>query len=428
MNDNKNSNKSTFSEEDERIMNERLLEHRQRRENEKRAAEAKKQRLNKAVKRITNIFKVALIVLVALSLLFIAARSFGNVTFSKAADYIRQSISNLRPGEGYPINMGTGSIEDMRSFGDCVSVLRNDGVLLLNSTAKEISSYQHSYSKPIMAISQGRMLIADRTTGRYFVADSGELLHESQLKSEIYCLAINQNGNYAFACAAENASSVLTVYNAKYEDTFSFKCANEYIIGLGFSPNGRYIAAIGLGAENAAVYSKLYVIDTANQIVIGEQSFTGETLSTVYFSENDTIIVLAPDKFYIVGNKSGSIEINDEISFGASNTIASFTPCENGSFALVFTKYGSIDSDVVVLFESNGKQKCAVETKTNIGSITCDGKYLCFVGSDNKLCSYNFSGKLVNETILENNAQKLCISGKYCYALCYGDIVRLNIK
>ncbi|MBR6619340.1 MAG: hypothetical protein IKK85_03255 [Clostridia bacterium] len=418
-----NKNKKTLSPEEERIMQERMLERRQQRAQQKKAAEEKKEKRQHKTAKLRSFAIAFLAVIVVLSLLFVAARSLGNVTFSKAADYISQSISNLKPGDGYPVELGTGTVQNIKSLGDCIAILRDDSVLLLNSTAKELNDYSHSYSKPVISVSSGRMLVTDRTTGRYFIADSSDILHEAELHTEVYCAQAGVKGNYAFSCADDDASSVLKVCNSKFETQFSFKCSKEYIIGISLSANGKYLAAIGIGSEKAAVYSKLYLIDINEQQVINEFDFKGETLSRVFYSGNNSVIAVSENAYYIV-EKNSELE---KIGFD-NNTISSFVTHENGNFALVLSKYGSIDSGLVAVFDSKGKENFTIQLNSGIDCIDYDGKNISFVDSSNILYSYNSNGKLIGKTQLDNSAQKLAVNGKYCYTLCYGDLLRMNVR
>lgn len=421
--DNNSKNNEQLSPEEERVMQERMLERRKQHAQQQKVAQQKKQNRRMKAARLRSFSVAFLAVVVVLSLLFVAARSLGNVTFSKAADYISQSISNLKPGDGYPVELGTGTVQDMRSLGDCIVLLRDDSVLLLNSTAKERANYNHSYSKPVLSVSSGRMLVTDRTTGRYFVADSSTLLHEAELQTEVYCAEIGAKGNYAFSCADENASSVLKVCNSSFETEFSFKCTKEYIIGISLSSNGKYVAAIGIGSDKAAIYSKLYLIDIEEQQVIKEFEFKGETLSRVFYSSKNSVIAVSENAYYVVKKNSELTKTGFD-----KNTVSAFVPHENGNFVLVLSKYGSIDSGLVAVFDSKGEEKFTIELKSNIDCIDYDGKNISFVDASNTLCSYNSNGTLIGKILLDNSAQELTVNGKYCYTLCYGDLLRMNVK
>ncbi len=421
--DNNSNNKKELSPEEERIMQERMLERRAQRAQQQKQAQQKKEKRQNNLAKLRVVVLVFLAVVVVLSLLFVAARSLGNVTFSKAADYISQSISNLKPGDGYPVELGSGTVRDMKSFGDSVALLCDDSVRVLNSTAKELADYQHSYSKPVFSVGAGRILATDRTTGRYFIADSSDKLHESVLQTEIYCATIGSKGNYAFSCADSDSSSIIKVFNSKFEAEFSFKCAKEYIIDISLSPNGKYIAAIGIGSENATIYSKLYIISIKEQKMINEFSFNGESLSRVFYSGNNSVVAISENAYYTVTENS---QLN-EVDFN-HNTVSAFKTDESGNFALVLSKYGSIDSGLISVFDSKGNEKFTVEVKSNIETIDFDGKNISFVDSGNVLYSYNSNGTLIGKTQLDNSAQRLAVNSKYCYALCYGDLLRTDIK
>ena len=413
--------------DEEEIMRQRMNERRQANAQRQRAAQAKKQKQRQIGKKAVLISKIALAVIVVLSLLFIAARSLGNITFSKAADYISQSFSNLKPGDGYPVQMGSGTVDNMTSLGGNLAVLRDDGLILLNSTAKEINSYQHSYSKPVLNCISNRFLLTDRTTGRFFIADSNEVLFESQLEKEVFCSTLGEKGNFAFSCAADDAASVLKVYSSSYDNEFTFKCSEEYIISASISQNGKYIAAVGIGSKNAAVYSTVYIIDIKDQKVLSQLPINAAKVNTIYFTENDIAVAVAESSYYIIeiAKDKAEIVLDNKVE---NHVIASFTPCENGCFSMVFTKFGSIDSDILVFFDSSGKEKFNIETKTNVDCVDVSDKYVCFTDSNNIVYSYNYSGKLIGKTQLDMNAQQLTVIGKYAYALCYGDLLRLDVK
>lgn len=417
-----NNNKRLTAEE-EQLMNERMNERRKQRAEQQKITQAKKQKRITKAQKVRSFAVAFLAVVVVLSLLFVAARSLGNVTFSKAVDYISQSISNIKPGEGYPVELGAGNVLDMMSFGDAVAVLKDDSVLVLNSTAKELADYSHSYSKPVFSVNSGRILVTDRTTGRYFIADSSDILHESQLQSEVYCAVMGANGNYAFSCADSDSSSVLKVYNSKYESEFSFKCSKEYIIDISLSENGKYIATIAVGSDKATVYSKIFLIDIKEQKVINEFEFKGETLSRIFYSGKNSVVAVSNNAYYVIEKNS---ELN-KTSFD-NNTVSSFLTDKDGNFSLVLSKYGSIDSCLIVVFDSKGKEKYSIDVPSSIDSISYNGSNISFVNSANILFSYNSNGKLIGKSQLENNTQKLALNGRYCYSLCYGDLLRMNLK
>ncbi len=418
-----NEKKHDFSEEEEKRMRARSAVRAREREEKQRQAEIKKSKQRRIMHKLSTVTKILLIVIVVISLLFIAAGSLGNVTFSNIIDYVKDGFSNMESGEGYPLDVGSGSVKDMLMIGETTVLVRNNEVNLLNKTAKETSKYTHSYSKPQTIVSGGRMLICDRVTGRYMITDRSEILKSDELQSEVFACTVSKNGRYAFSINCDDGSSMVSAYGSDFDKLIDFKCAEEYIIGLSYSPDGKNIAMIGIGSKDAGIYSKLYILNIKNQEITASFDFIGESLNNVFYSSNDTIIVVSENAYTIIRENTDKEKIN----FGF-NTISRFEADANGNFAIVLSKYGSIDSGTVALLDSKGKELFSVELDSKIECIDYDGSTVCVVDSDNIVRTYNKKGNLLGETKLDAPAQDIAVSGKYCYALCFGTVVQLDIR
>lgn len=404
-------------------MQERKRLSRERREQEQRLAQEKQQKRKQTLGKLGLAAKIVLSVVVVMSLLFVAAQSLGNVTFGKATDYINQSISNLKPGPGYPLEVGTGKVLDMKRVGDCVALLESDGLLLLNSTAKEIARYPHTYSRPLLSVNNGKILLCDRATGRYTVASRSDVIETGELKTEVFCSTIGKNGCYAFATASKDSASLVSIYNSNNEKMFDFKCADEYIIGLSFSPNGSSIAVVGIGSKKAVSYSKMYIIGIDSKKVDAQFEFGSKTVNNVFYSGKRSVVTLSENSLSIISdNKEKS-----ESDFGF-NTISRFAPHESGSFAVVLSKYGSLDSGTAALLDSMGSELFSIETDSKIECLDFDGKTVCILDANDTVSTYNKSGELIGETKLDVSAQRIAVCGKYCYALCYGSLIRVDVQ
>ncbi len=416
-------NKSSFSAEEEKRMRARSAVRAREREEKQRQEEIKKAKRKVLMRKLSTVIKILLIVFVVVSLLFIAAGSLGNVTFSNIIDYVKDGFLNMESGDGYPLDVGSGTVKDMLMLGETTVLVRDNEVKLLNKTAKETSIYSHSYSKPLALASGGRMLICDRVTGRYMITDRSEVLKTDELQSEIFASTISKNSRYAFSSRCEGASSLVSAYGSDFDKLVDFKCADEYIIGLSFSPDGKNLAMIGIGSKDACIYSKLYVMNIKNEEITASFDFVGESLNNVFYSSNDTIIVVSENAYTIIHD---NVE-KEKVNFGY-NTISRFAADKGGNFAIVLSKYGSIDSGTVALLDSKGKELFSVELDSKIECIDYDGSTVCVVDSDNIVRTYNRKGVLIGQSKLEAPAQDIAVSGKHCYALCFGTVVQLDIK
>jgi hydrogenase maturation factor len=80
------------------------------------------------------------------------------------------------------------------------------------------------------------------------------------------------------------------------------------------------------------------------------------------------------------------------------------------------------------LLNSKGKEIFSVELESKIECIDYDGITLCVVDSDHVVSTFNKRGKLIGKSKLDSPAQDIAVSGKYCYALCFGTVIQLDIR
>ncbi|HBL41189.1 MAG TPA: hypothetical protein DDY98_06325 [Ruminococcaceae bacterium] len=379
------------SQEDEELRR-RMDKRKAERVEERKIEQQKKAKKKEKARKYTLAAKIAFGVLVVLCLLFLAAQSLGNVTFSRISDGIVQTFSNMKAGPGYPLTIGKNNCLRMDTFGDNLVLLEKDRVLLLNSTAKEIMSYKHTFSAPRLCVSNSRILLTDCKTGRYTVLSGRGMLTEGELKNEVYCSAIGNSGNYAFSQKSEVGASLVSFYfNDDSGEPFQFSCADEYIIGISFSPNGKKAALIGMGCKDAADYSKLYIVSLTEQKVVKEFQYDGIRLHTVFYSDNDTVITAFKNGYSIVKNNK---ERNDRLLDGS--VIARFAVDYNGNWAFAVNGYGDEAGSTVCAFNSKGKELCSTDLDVKVSGFDYKDGRISVSASDGSLyCIRTSSGKCV---------------------------------
>ncbi len=378
------------SQEDEALrirMEQRRKEQAQKRKIEQENKAKQKQRN----KKIFLAIKIAFGVLVVLSLLFLAAQSLGNITFSRISDSIIQSFSNLKPGPGYPVAVGKNNCLRMDTFGDNLVLLEKDRIVMLNSTAKETMSCKHTFSAPRLSVSNSRMLLTDSKTGCYFVLSSQGMLHEGDVETEVYCSAVGNSGDYAFSRKSESSASIVSFFSGnEYKKLFDFKCDDEYIIGIAFSPNGKKAALIGIGCKDAVDYSRLYILSLSDQKIVKEFTYDGIRLHTLFFSDNTTVITAFKNGYSIVKNEK---ERTDKLLDGS--VIARIAADKNGNWAFAVNGYGDEAGATVCAFDSKGNELCSkdLDAKTSgfdyndgrLSVCTSDGSVYLIRSSDGKM-------------------------------------------
>lgn len=389
-------------------------------------AERKKVKKRKPKKRITiNIketkkIKLVAIIVVVLLLIMLAAAQFGGVTFSTVTDYVQTFFAGLGSGDGYPYQINGMVIEDAEITNSDVVLVYDDTVKVLDSTAKELSNTAHKYDHPVMNTNSGRVLLYDEGGKKFRVQSKTRTLYEKEMEYMILTASLGKNGTVAVATRAEDAQSMLTVYNEKEKEIFVWKCAKENIISCDVSDNGKRFAVSVLGVENGSVYSKVYVFDRKKDTPKVSATYKDSAVSSVKFLSNETVFVLGNNMCSVI-KKDGKEEKIDV----SVNTPYMITISDNNTAVLVLSKYSSTTQKIVSVYNKSGKELFSREIDGLIKSVSTDGKYVGVL-TDNNVQIYNMKGELVGSASVNADAEEVIVTGRNTYVYSADKIERFS--
>ena len=389
-------------------------------------AERKKVKKRKPKKRITiNIketkkIKLVAIIVVVLLLIMLAAAQFGGVTFSTVTDYVQTFFAGLGSGDGYPYQINGMVIEDAEITNSDVVLVYDDTVKVLDSTAKELSNTAHKYDHPVMNTNSGRVLLYDEGGKKFRVQSKTRTLYEKEMEYMILTASLGKNGTVAIATRAEDAQSMLTVYNEKEKEVFVWKCAKENIISCDVSDNGKLFVVSVLGVENGSVYSKVYVFDRKKDTPKVSATYKDSAVSSVRFLSNETVFVLGNNMCSVI-KKDGKEEKIDV----SVNTPYMISISDNNTAVLVLSKYSSTTQKIVSVYNKSGKELFSREIDGLIKSVSTDGKYVGVL-TDNNVQIYNMKGEHVGSASVNADAEEVIVTGRNTYVYSADKIERFS--
>lgn len=356
----------------------------------------------------TKKLKLVAIIVVVLLLIMLAAAQFGGVTFSTISDSVRTFFAGLGSGDGYPYQISGMVIGDATVTNSDLVLLYDDSVKVLDTTAKELSSISHKYDHPVMQSNSGRVLLYDEGGNKFKVQSKTRTLYEKETKYMILTGALGKDGSVAVATRAEDAQSMLTVYNSKEKEIFVWKCAKENIISCDVSDNGKLIAVSVLGVENGSVYSKVYIFDKKKDSPKASFTYQDSAVSSIRFLSNETLFVLGNNICSVI--KDGKEEqVNVSV-----NTPYMIHISDNNTAVLVLSKYSSTTQKLVNVYDKSGRELFSNEIDGLVKSVSTDGKYVGVL-TDNNVQIYNMKGERVGSASVNTDAEKVIVSGRNTY-------------
>ncbi len=382
--------------------------------NEKKKKAKKPIKLNKILKKgvsakSVKTMKLLAIVLVVLLLILIAAAQFGGVTLSTVSDYFASAMAKLGTGEGYPYSVNGSELDDVGLTNSDLVLVYDSNVKVLNSTAKEISNIAHDYDYPVISTNSGRVLLFDEGAKKFRVQSKTRVLYEKEMSHIILTGEMGKDGTVAIATRADNAESMLTVFDSNREEAFVWKCAKEHIVSCDVSDNGKnYVVAV-LGVDNGAVYTKVHIFDKRKTEPVATFEYSDTAVANVKYLSNETVIVMGNNICEIIkGDK-----VKEQVDVSVNTTYQLFIS-DNNSAVLVLSKYSSTTQKIIKVYNKSGKELFTQEIDGMVKSVSTDGKYVSVLTNSN-VQNFTMRGKPCGSAEVNADAEKVLVSSRNTY-------------
>ncbi len=360
---------------------------------------------NKTVKTM----KLLAIILVVLLLILIAAAQFGGVTFSTVSDYFASAMAKLGTGEGYPYSVNSIEIEDVGLTNSDLVLVYDSNVKVLNSTAKEISNIAHDYDYPVISTNSGRILLFDEGSKKFRVQSKTRVLYEKEMEHIILTGEMGKDGSVAIATRADNAESMLTVFDSNREQVFAWKCAKEHIVSCDISDNGKNFVVAVLGVNNGSVYTKVHIFNKSKIEPTATFEYTDSAIANVKFLSNETVMVMGNNVCEIINGN----EVKEKVDVSVNTTYQLFIS-DNNNAILVLSKYSSTTQKIIKVYNKSGKELFTQEIEGMVKSVSTDGKYVAVLTGSN-VQMFTMKGKPCGSAEVNADAQKVLVNSRNTY-------------
>ncbi len=252
---------------------------------------ASRLRLAKENRRRRNKRKAVRMLLIGLATLVLVYFTgiYGN-SLAFFGDFLSSGMTLVQFGDGWPVEMDLSGFRQAEEMGTAVVVLTDDQLLAYSPTAKQIMSYSHSMSDPVMVSSPYRTVIYDMNDTTFKVMNGHNLLFQQEMDSGIVHIAISDYNRLAVTTHSSSFNGEVTVFNYNMNKRFTWYCANGYPIYSSLSSNGKKLAVSTAYSDGGLLKSRAFVIDSSK----GEELFSIDDgnwpMRMIFLRENELLI------------------------------------------------------------------------------------------------------------------------------------------
>lgn len=365
---------------------------------------------------------IAVIILI-LVLLFMATETLGIASVSNINDSIKNFFLTLSPGDGYPYKINSSSVEGMTVLNGNIFVLTDEKTLSLDTTAKQVKATQHTFSNPIISKKGGKVVLFDQKGNRYRIENRTDTLYTGETTDDekIITAALGKKGNLALATLSSSSVSKLTVLNSSYKkEEFVWNCANDSIVSVDLSDNGKYAAVSVVGARDGEIYSKVYIFDFDYAEPKAEFEYSGTAIVEVKFVANDNVVALGNNMVSFIKN----LKTKEDKNFD-SDTLSNYAFSDKGDLILVLSEHGSTNSQILTSYSSSFSKNFEEKYTSSVKSVfAADGKVSVLL--EDKVIVYRNSGAKFREFSADNTAISVMNVGNKTYVYAIGKIEKCS--
>ncbi|MCQ2471437.1 MAG: DUF5711 family protein [Clostridia bacterium] len=382
----------------------------------KKAQRSAKKSAQKSSAGTAAILKIILVFFVAISIVFIAARTIGGVTLTSITSDVKVFFQSLGSGDGFPYKTTGESPEKIFCEDNDVFVYSKDKTVLLSPSAKVISELPIEYGSPAVKLKGDKVLIYDRDSAKIRMQNKSQVVFEKELDGTVVSAAIGKKGNFAAAVQQPASVNVLNVYKKNQKELFTRTFKGEKVTSITLSDDGKFAAVSTIRSKDAQINSKVYIFKFDASKPVACFDFEGcAVVSVEYDSAHNISVISNTGRVYIKDNSSlgKAEEFAPDILFKYSNN--------HKVSAVALKKFGGDNFGTIKIFKC-GKLDSTASVNKEIKDVFCTDKYTAVLTSDSVMLFKNSNGKLKEEIPSETSVTEISIKNNRIYMLSPSEV------
>lgn len=193
----------------------------------------------------------------------------------------------------YPSEISGSELLQLSEQERCFFTLSDTSLQSFSNTGKNISSFLHGYSAPLMSVSDNRCLLYDQGKNSLSLYNAKKFLFSLETEFQIFTADISDNGTFAVTTKSEEYTSMVTVYSKNGDKIYEWFNPDEILSSVKLSSNGKYFALSGIKAVNGEYKSTVYIISVGNSAPDISYDYDGYVYDIVGFDGKKFAVVTA---------------------------------------------------------------------------------------------------------------------------------------
>ena len=358
------------------------------------------------------IFRIAVLVLVVLTILLIA------LNWGKIIAPLKDAALDVGEG-GFPVELPGSAGYVLDELGDSFYLLTDTYVYTYNNEGALITDIQHGFQDPVADSNDKRIVVYDRNGKEMNFYSRTEMVYSNTLEDSIVFASIGSGERCAVVTTSTRYSNYLYVFNAEGKQIFRWASPDYKIMQVCFSEDDESIFVTALGSQGGDLSQYLYRFDLDNAESEIWRIYAGDDISYDIELHSDGIFLISGSGCALYDPETG-----EQLAAGGFARSISGIPDGDDLRTVVFADSGS-SGDMLAVYKSDlaSPSELYIEKLTSV----CEDKGICYVLSGNRLSSYNDKLQPLKEYELDDVYSDVIVMNGYAYLLGYNEVQRIAL-
>lgn len=379
----------------------------------------KKTGIKKPKKLIIAVISITLAVMIAVF------SFYTNINGAYIYQWIKSDVFGVNKGSGYPVALvgDTVAENNIGLLNRYVAYISDTTFKVLNSTAGEVSSSQHSYGNPAMRCADTKVITYDIGGVNYAVESTGEKVYNGSSDGKIYCASISESGIYGIASQTGGYLTNVQIFDKNNKLIYSYKMSECYAMGISINNAGTSCVVAGVDTSSGKLISKVYVLDFTKDKATAIFSFDDNLIFETQILDNGRIACIGDSNSVVIDIKNESYI---EYKYGG-RTLTSYSVKSNFGYALSLSPSEDGKECELVYVDDVGQVSYEVSTGLNIADIDIYSKRVSAYSKGN-IYLFDKNGEILSETECSKDVKSiLMLNDSMVYTIGVTEIKSVDV-
>ncbi len=360
-------------------------------------------------------FTVA-VVLVCVYLIILVFHPIGVI------EYFSSLYKTIGSGDIYTSELkGNDIIASVRGS-DHYYLLTDSKIECINNNGKVISSTDHGFAKPVIAVAETRHLVYGQGEQSVKIFNFDDEVSNIHYDEQVLCADIADNGNFAVATYTDGYDSVVRVYNKHEKILYEWYSSDGIVSSVSLTSNGKQLIVATFSVADGSFITKLRLLNFNSADSQASFTFEDDLIYGIYHLSKNSVCAVSENEIHFIDLK------NETVKSEATEYSYKFADHFEKNLAVLSSLSANTDKNQVAVYNSKGEKSSSFSVDFPVNYIVCGSGYLYILG-DSVVYQLDSSGNTVKSASVPFDTKVIVpVSEKYIVAVSGSTISKVFLE